>query len=201
MPHQAIDRQNHCTHIASGHILSTLPSYNSGHCYCVEQKQLAVLLLRTFIAQSKSSVTPVAVIRPTSVMPPRKRLLLSAYCERVANALARGGDAVPEEELKNAAAEAATLLASQMHLRDTNEWRMCLALLAAPTEAAAPPPALFPWRCTSSRSQRGRGLQPSGSRATARVRTRAPPSPPPSPPRRPRFCNLRQPLQLPKPRA
>ena len=140
MPHQAIDRQNHCTHIASGHILSTLPSYNSGHCYCVEQKQLAVLLLRTFIAQSKSSVTPVAVIRPTSVMPPRKRLLLSAYCERVANALARGGDAVPEDELKNAAAEAATLLALQMHLRDTNEWRMCLALLAATTEAAAPPP-------------------------------------------------------------
>ena len=74
-------------------------------------------------------------------MPPRKRLLLSAYCEAVAKRCAKG-EAVPADELKNAVAEATSHLASQLHLRDTNEWRMCLALLAAATEtaAAAPPP-------------------------------------------------------------
>jgi len=76
-------------------------------------------------------------------MPPRKRLLLSAYCEAVAKRVAKG-EAVPADELKNAVAEATSHLASQLHLRDTNEWRMCLALLAAATEtpAAAPPPPL-----------------------------------------------------------
>ena len=71
-------------------------------------------------------------------MPPRKRLLLSAYCEAVAKRVAKG-EAVPADELKNAVAEATSHLASQLHLRHTDEFRMCLALLAA-TEAAAPPP-------------------------------------------------------------
>ena len=72
-------------------------------------------------------------------MPPRKRLLLSAYCERVAKAVAKG-EAVPADELKNAVAEATSHLASPLHLRHTDEFRMCLALLAAATETAPPPP-------------------------------------------------------------
>ena len=72
-------------------------------------------------------------------MPPRKRLLLSAYCEAVAKKVARG-EAVPAPELANALKEAQEHLASSLHLRDTNEWRMCLALLSAATETAAPPP-------------------------------------------------------------
>ena len=68
-------------------------------------------------------------------MPPRKRLLLSAYCEAVAKKVARG-EAVPAPELANALKEAQEHLASSLHLRDTNEWRMCLALLSAATETA-----------------------------------------------------------------
>ena len=71
-------------------------------------------------------------------MPPRKRLLLSAYCEAVAKKCAKG-DAVPADELKNAVAEATSHLASPLHLRHTDEFRMCLALLAA-TQTPAPPP-------------------------------------------------------------
>ena len=63
-------------------------------------------------------------------MPPRKRLLLSAYCEAVAKKCAKG-EAVPADELKNAVAEATSHLASPLHLRHTDEFRMCLALLAA----------------------------------------------------------------------
>ena len=74
-------------------------------------------------------------------MPPRKRLLLSAYCEAVAKRVAKG-EAVPADELKNAVAEATSHLASPLHLRHTDEFRMCLALLAAATETAPSPPPL-----------------------------------------------------------
>jgi len=72
-------------------------------------------------------------------MPPRKRLLLSAYCEAVAKRCAKG-EAVPAPELANALKEAQEHLASSLHLRDTNEWRMCLALLSAATETGSQPP-------------------------------------------------------------
>ena len=44
---------------------------------------------------------------------------------------------MPADELKNAVAEATSHLASPLHLRHTDEFRMCLALLAAATETAA----------------------------------------------------------------
>ena len=72
-------------------------------------------------------------------MPPRKRLLLSAYCEAVAKRCAKG-ESVPAPELANALKEAQEHLASSLHLRDTNEWRMCLALLSAATETGSQPP-------------------------------------------------------------
>ena len=104
-------------------------------------------------------------------MPPRKRLLLSAYCEAVAKRVAKG-EAVPADELKNAR-EAASHLASQLHLRHTDEFRMCLALLAAATEtAAAPPPPPLCRLVTDSGDE------------TASDGDAAPPAPPPPPPPR-----------------
>ena len=105
-------------------------------------------------------------------MPPRKRLLLSAYCEAVAKKLARG-EAVPADELKNAVAEATSHLASPLHLRHTDEFRMCLALLAAATETAPPPPP--PPLC--------RLVTDSGDE-TASDGDAAPRAPPPPPPPR-----------------
>jgi hypothetical protein len=101
----------------------------------------------------------------TRTMPPRKRLLLSAYCERVAKAVAKG-DAVPADELKNAVAEATSHLASPLHLRHTDEFRMCLALLAATQTPAAPPPPPLCRAVTDSGDSDGDA---------------APPAPPPPP--------------------
>ena len=103
-------------------------------------------------------------------MPPRKRLLLSAYCEAVAKKVAKGQE-VPAPELANALKEARAHLASTLHLRDTNEWRMCLALLSAATEtAAAPPPPPLCRQVTDSGDSDGDA---------------APPAPPP--PQQPRL--------------
>ncbi len=98
--------------------------------------------------------------------------MLSAYCELVAKRVAKG-EAVPAPELANALKEAQEHLASTLHLRDTNEWRMCLALLSAATETAAPPPP--PPLC--------RLVTDSGDE-TASDGDAAPPAPPPPPPPR-----------------
>ncbi len=116
-------------------------------------------------------------------MPPRKRLLLSAYCEAVAKRCAKG-EAVPADELKNAVAEATSHLGSQLHLRDTNEWRMCLALLAAATEtpAARPPPPLC--RLVTDSGDESSTASPADGTSDAASDEDAaatPPAPPPPP--------------------
>jgi hypothetical protein len=117
-------------------------------------------------------------------MPPRKRLLLSAYCEAVAKRVAKG-DAVPADELKNAVAEATSHLASQLHLRDTNEWRMCLALLAAATKAAAAPPPPPLCRLVTDSSDESSTASPAdgaGDDASDEDAATTPSTPPPPPP-------------------
>ena len=94
--------------------------------------------------------------------------MLSAYCEAVAKKLARG-DAVPADELKNAVAEATSHLASPLHLRHTDEFRMCLALLAATQTPAPPPPPPLCRAVTDSSDE------------TASDGDAAPPAPPPPP--------------------
>ena len=116
-------------------------------------------------------------------MPPRKRLLLSAYCEAVAKKCAKG-EAVPADELKNAVAEATSHLASQLHLRDTNEWRMCLALLAAATETAAAPPPPPLCRLVTDSGDESSTASPADGASDEDAAT-APPVPPSEPPQPP----------------
>ena len=121
----------------------------------------------------------------TRTMPPRKRLLLSAYCERVAKAVAKG-DAVPADELKNAVAEATSHLASPLHLRHTDEFRMCLALLAATqTPAAPPPPPLC--RLVTDSGDESSTASPADGASDASDEDAATPPPAPPPPPHPRL--------------
>ena len=112
-------------------------------------------------------------------MPPRKRLLLSAYCEAVAKKLARG-EAVPADELKNAVAEATSHLASPLHLRHTDEFRMCLALLAATQTPAAPPPPPLCRLVTDSSDESSTASPADGASDDASDEDAA--TPPPAPP-------------------
>ena len=118
-------------------------------------------------------------------MPPRKRLLLSAYCEAVAKRVAKC-EAVPADELKNAVAEATSHLASPLHLRHTDEFRMCLALLAAATEtAAAPPPPPPLCRAVTDSSDESSTASPADGAsddASDEDAATTPSTPPPAPP-------------------